>query len=136
MKAISIHQFGELDELVYGDQPKPQLNTGDVLIRTTAAGVNPIDWKTCSGGGASGFIDEMPFIPGWEFSGVIEDAGDTQLSTGKPVFGMIRFPQPAGCYAEYIAAPADQIALLPDAIDLEIAGGLPTASLTAWQAPV
>ncbi|GGK61849.1 NADP-dependent oxidoreductase [Amphritea balenae] len=134
MKAISIHQFGELDELVYGDQPKPQLNTGDVLIRTTAAGVNPIDWKTCSGGGASGFINEMPFIPGWEFSGVIEDAGDTQLSTGKPVFGMIRFPQPAGCYAEYIAAPADQIALLPDAIDLEIAGGLPTASLTAWQA--
>ncbi|MBQ0757761.1 MAG: NADP-dependent oxidoreductase [Amphritea sp.] len=134
MKAISIHQFGGLEELTYSTQPKPQLNSGDVLIKTTAAGVNPIDWKTCSGGGASGFIDEMPFIPGWEFSGIIADAGDTDFEAGQAVFGMIRFPQPAGCYAEYIAAPAAQIARLPDAVDLIIAGGLPTTSLTAWQA--
>lgn len=134
MKAISIHQFGGLEELTYSTQPKPQLNSGDVLIKTTAAGVNPIDWKTCSGGGASGFIDEMPFIPGWEFSGTIADPGDTRFKIGQAVFGMIRFPQPAGCYAEYIAAPGAQIALLPDAVDLTIAGGLPTASLTAWQA--
>ena len=134
MKAISIHQFGGPEELVYGDQPKPQLNTGEVLIRTAAVGVNPIDWKTCSGGGASSFIDEMPFIPGWEFSGIVEDAGDSHFKAGDAVFGMIRFPQPAGCYAELIAAPADQIAALPNAVDLEMAGGLPTASLTAWQA--
>ncbi len=134
MKAISIHQFGGLDELVYGDQPKPQLNSGEVLVKTAAAGVNPIDWKTCSGGGASGFVSGFPFIPGWEFSGTVEDAGDSQFNVGDSVYGIIRFPEPAGCYAEYIAAPADQIAILPASIDPQLAGGLPLAGLTAWQA--
>ncbi len=134
MHAISIHQFGGLEELNYKKQPRPQLNTGEVLVKTAAVGVNPIDWKTCSGGGASGFISEFPFIPGWEFSGVIADPGDTDFKVNDAVFGMIRFPQPAGCYAEYIAAPAEQIAHLPDAVDLTMAGGLATASLTAWQA--
>ncbi|SEQ20511.1 Alcohol dehydrogenase GroES-like domain-containing protein [Amphritea atlantica] len=134
MHAISIHQFGGTEELIYSKQAKPQLNPGEVLVKTTATGVNPIDWKTCSGGGASGFIEEFPFIPGWEFSGVIADPGDTGYKVDDAVFGMIRFPQPAGCYAEYIAAPAAQIARLPDAVDLIMAGGLATASLTAWQA--
>jgi NADPH:quinone reductase-like Zn-dependent oxidoreductase len=134
MHTISIHQFGGLDELIYSKQSRPQPTSGEVLVKTAAVGVNPIDWKTCSGGGASSFIKEMPFIPGWEFSGIIEEAGDTDFKKGDAVFGMIRFPQPAGCYAEYIAAPADQIAKLPDAVDLVTAGGLPTASLTAWQA--
>lgn len=134
MKAISIHQFGGPEELVYGDQPKPQLNSGDVLIKAAAAGVNPIDWKTCSGGGASAFINEFPFIPGWEFAGTVADAGDSDFNVGDSVYGVIRFPEPAGCFAEYIAAPADQIARLPDAIDPQLAGGLPLAGLTAWQA--
>lgn len=134
MHTISIHQFGGLDELIYSKQSRPQPLAGEVLIKTAAAGVNPIDWKTCSGGGASSFISELPFIPGWEFSGVVTDPGETDFQKGEAVFGMIRFPQPAGCYAEYIAAPAEQIARLPDAVDLITAGGLPTASLTAWQA--
>lgn len=134
MHAISIHQFGGLNELIYNKQPRPQLKPGEVLVKTSAAGVNPIDWKTCSGSGASAFIEEFPFIPGWEFSGVVADPGDTGFNEGDAVFGMIRFPQPAGCYAEYIAAPAEQISRLPDAVDLIMAGGLATASLTAWQA--
>jgi len=134
MHAISIHQFGDLNELIYNKQPSPQLKPGEVLVKTSAAGVNPIDWKTCSGGVAIAFLDEFPFLPGWEFSGVVADPGDTGFNEGDAVFGMIRFPQPAGCYAEYIAAPAEQISRLPDAVDLTMAGGLATASLTAWQA--
>ena len=134
MKAIRIHQFGGPEVLQYEELPKPQLNPGEVLVKTTAAGVNPIDWKTCSGGGASAFIGELPFVPGWEFSGVVKDAGDSQFNVGDAVFGMIRFPERAGCYAEYIAAPADQVVKLPKALDLIVAGGLATASLTAWQA--
>jgi len=134
MKAIRIHQFGGPEVLAYEDVPKPELNNGEVLVKTTAAGVNPIDWKTCSGGGASGFIGDLPFIPGWEFSGVVEDPGNSQFAAGDSVFGLINFPQRAGCYAEYIAAPGEQIAKLPDAVDPELAGGLATAGLTAWQA--
>ncbi len=134
MKAIQIHQFGGPEVLHYDELPIPQLNAGEILVKTLAVGVNPIDWKTCSGGGASAFIGELPFIPGWEFSGTVEQAGDSQFAVGDTVFGMIRFPERAGCYAQYIAAPAAQVAKLPAAVDPVLAGGLATASLTAWQA--
>jgi NADPH2:quinone reductase len=136
MKAIRIHQFGDTSNLNYEDIPVPTLHADEVLVRNQACGVNPIDWKTCSGGGAAPFIGDLPFVPGWEFSGIVEQVGDnvTHLQTGDAVFGMIRFPAPAGCYAEYIAAPASEVCKRPDALDAVTAGGLATASLTAWQA--
>ena len=53
MKAIQISQFGSNDVLKYTELDKPELNSGEVLVKNKAAGVNPIDWKTCSGGGAA-----------------------------------------------------------------------------------
>lgn len=136
MRAIRIHQFGDTDNLKLEEVPQPQPQPGEVLIRTQACGVNPIDWKTCSGGGAAPFIGDLPFVPGWEFSGVVESiTSDVEgLQPGDPVYGMIRFPDPAGCYAEYLAAPADQICKRPAGLDAVTAGGLATAGLTAWQA--
>ncbi|MGB0466032.1 MAG: NADP-dependent oxidoreductase [Pontibacterium sp.] len=136
MKAIRIHQFGDTSNLNYEDIPKPTLSAGEVLIKNEACGVNPIDWKTCSGGGAAPFIGDLPFVPGWEFAGVIDQVAEdvADFSPGDNVFGMIRFPEPAGCYAEYIAAPAGEISLRPNSLDSKTAGGLCTAGLTAWQA--
>lgn len=98
--------------------------------------MNPIDWKTCSGGGASSFIEALPFCPGWEFAGRVEALGDgvNNVRQGDEVMGFIRFPQPAGCYAEYLIAPADQICQRPSALDSVTAAGLGLAGLTAWQA--
>ncbi len=136
MKAIRIHQFGDTDNLQLEEVAQPQLAAGEVLVRNQACGVNPIDWKTCSGGGAAPFIGDLPFIPGWEFAGVVEAVADdvSDFTPGDAVFGMIRFPDRAGCYAEYIAAPANEISKRPDSLDAVTAGGLCTASLTAWQA--
>ena len=136
MKAIQISQFGSNDVLTYTELVKPQLNPGEVLVKNRAAGVNPIDWKTCSGGGAAPFIGDLPFIPGWEFAGTIEAVADDveEFKQGDEVFGFIRFPERAGCFAEYIAAPADQISLRPEGLSAEAAAGLGLAGLTAWQA--
>ncbi|WP_415899575.1 NADP-dependent oxidoreductase [Neptuniibacter sp. QD48_11] len=136
MKAIQISQFGSNDVLKYTELDKPELNSGEVLVKNKAAGVNPIDWKTCSGGGAAPFIGELPFVPGWEFAGTIEAVADdvTEFSVGDEVFGLIRFPEAAGCFAEYIAAPAGQISLRPEGLPVEAAAGLGLAGLTAWQA--
>ncbi len=136
MKAIQIDAFGDNSVLNYTEVAEPELKTGEVLIRTLAAGVNPIDWKTCSGGGAAPFIGDLPFIPGWEFSGEVIAAGAnvSGFVSGDKVFGFIRFPSRAGCYAEEIAAPADQIAKLPDTCHPIHVGGLALAGLTAWQA--
>jgi NADPH2:quinone reductase len=136
MKAIQIDAFGDASVLKYQDVPEPELKAGEVLVRTLAAGVNPIDWKTCSGGGASAFIGELPFIPGWEFSGEVIAAGAnvSGFDSGDKVYGFIRFPNRAGCYAQEIAAPVEQIAKLPAACNPIHAAGLGLAGLTAWQA--
>jgi len=135
MKAIRIHQFETPAALNYEEVAEPQLNSGEVLVRTQAAGINPIDWKTCTGGGAAPFIGDLPFIPGWEFAGEIAQAeADSGFKAGDRVLGFIRFPQAAGCYAEKIAAPAAEIAHCPADLAAETAAALPLAGLTAWQA--
>lgn|SRR5690554_1456273 len=136
MKAIRIHAFGGPENLQLDELEQPRPGPGEVLIRNRAAGVNPIDWKTCSGGGASGFIESLPFCPGWECAGTVTALGEgvDNLRIGDEVMGFIRFPHPAGCYAEYVAAPADQLCLRPAALDPLTAGGLCSTGLTAWQA--
>ncbi len=136
MKAIRIHAFGGPENLQLEEVDRPAPGPGEVLIRNHAAGVNPIDWKTCAGGGASPFIESLPFCPGWEFAGTVEALGEgvEQLRTGEAVLGFIRFPYAAGCYAEYLIAPADQVAHRPAALDPLSAAGLGLAGLTAWQA--
>ncbi|GAA0789668.1 NADP-dependent oxidoreductase [Marinobacterium sediminicola] len=136
MKAIRIHAFGGPENLQLDDIDKPVPGPGEVLIRNRAAGVNPIDWKTCSGGGASAFIESLPFCPGWEFAGTIESLGEgvTAFRAGEEVLGFVNFPKETGCYAEYLIAPADQIAHRPAALDPQSAAGLGLAGLTAWQA--
>ncbi|WP_370277513.1 NADP-dependent oxidoreductase [Pontibacterium sp.] len=136
MRAIQIHEFGDTSNLKLEEVDTPVPQRGEVLIRTEACGINPIDWKTCAGGGAAPFIGELPFIPGWEFAGTVEEVGEgvSGYGRGDKVFGMIRFPERAGCYAEYIAAPAAEIAKRGDDLDSVTAAGIATAGLTAWQA--
>lgn len=136
MKAIRIHSFGGPEALIYDDVPEPQLKANEVLVRNHAAGVNPIDLKTCNGGGAAPFIGELPFIPGWEFSGTVIACGAdvSDFQSGDHVYGFVNFPSAASCYAEKIAVPAEQIARRPSECNQTEAAGLALAGLTAWQA--
>lgn len=136
MKAIRLHAFGGPENLSLEEIDTPAPARGEVLVRNRAAGVNPIDWKTCSGGGASAFIGELPYTPGWEFAGTVDSVGDgvDDFVVGDEVFGFLRFPEAAGCYAEYIRAPVNQIAKRPESLDPYAAAGLSLAGLTAWQA--
>lgn len=63
-------------------------------------------------------------------------AGVTIFHPGDEVFGMPRFPHPAGAYAEYVTAPARHFAPRPRGLDPIQAGAMPLAALTAWQALV
>jgi len=47
---------------------------------------------------------------------------------------MLRFPTLAGTYAEYVTAPADEIARKPSSLSHSEAAAVPMVSLTAWQA--
>ncbi|ARZ67566.1 NADPH:quinone reductase [Streptomyces albireticuli] len=125
----------EVLELVETDRPEP--NVGEVLVRVRAAGVNPVDWKTR----ARGFYytgQTPPFGLGYDVSGTVEAVGDgvTVHAVGDEVYGMPRFPHPAGAYAQYVTAPARHFAPRPRGLDHVRAAALPLAALTAWQALV
>jgi NADPH:quinone reductase-like Zn-dependent oxidoreductase len=133
MRAAIIHAFGPPDVLQAGQVPAPVPLAGEVLVRTIAAGVNAIDWKTRAGYGVP--VPAFPATLGWDIAGtVVMSAPDvTTLAAGDLVFGMPRFPSLAGGYAEYVTAPADQLALVPPAVDVHVAASIPMVAITAWQ---
>ncbi|MFP3667811.1 NADP-dependent oxidoreductase [Priestia sp. SIMBA_032] len=141
MKAIRQHEFGGPEVLRHEEAPLPELKPGEVLVRVHAVGINPPDWYL-----REGYKDlppewqpavSFPLILGSDMSGVVEAvATDVQgFSIGDEVFGMVRFPSmgESAAYAEYVTAPASDIALKPAGIDHVHAAGAPMAGLTGWQ---
>jgi len=135
MRAIRQLSLGGPEVLELAEAPRPQPGPTEVLVRVTAAGVNPVDWKVRAGGG---FLGEPPFTVGWDVAGVVEGLGRgvTRFAPGDRVFGMPRFPHEAAAYAEYVTAPSRQLARIPHGLLDEEAAALPLAGLTAWQALV
>lgn len=135
MRAIRQEVLGGAEVLELVEVPRPALGPTEVLVRTAAAGVNPVDWKTRARGG---FLGQPPFTVGWDVAGVVEEAGAgvTRFAPGDRVFGMPRFPREAAAYAEFVTSPSRQLAAIPDGLGDVEAGALPLAGLTAWQALV
>ncbi|HSI48662.1 MAG TPA: NADP-dependent oxidoreductase [Ideonella sp.] len=143
MKAVRQHAFGGPEVLTYEDAPMPTLAAGEVLIRVHAVGLNPPDWYLRDG--YRMLPPEwqpkvhFPLILGTDVSGVVEavahDVAD--FKPGDDVYSMVRFPdglagQSRG-YAEYVTAPASEVALKPARIDHAHAAAAPMSLLTAWQ---
>ncbi|MFB0630646.1 NADP-dependent oxidoreductase [Streptomyces sp. AB3(2024)] len=139
MRAVRVHAFGGPEQLVYEEVPRPVAGPGEVLVRVHAAGVNPVDWY-----GQRGFtvLPEplrpewpLPYTPGSDVSGVIVETGPgvTGWRAGDEVFGLVRFPGRASAYAEYVVAPAGNLARKPAALGHTEAAAVPMAGLTAYQ---
>jgi NADPH:quinone reductase-like Zn-dependent oxidoreductase len=126
----------EVLELREVERPEPV--STEVLVRVSAVGINPVDWKIRKYGGNPRAVGEPPLILGWDVAGVVEEtAGNlTRFAVGDRVFGMPWFPRLARTYAEYVTSPSRQLARTPDGLTDEQAAGLPLAGLTAWQAIV
>jgi NADPH:quinone reductase-like Zn-dependent oxidoreductase len=135
MHAVRLHRYGAAETLIYEEAQRPEPQTGDVLVRVRAAGVNPVDWKTRNGRGVAD-PPESPIILGWDVAGVVEKVGGgvDQFATGDEVFGMVRFPEFGNAYADYVAAPASDLAKKPTNISFAEAAAAPLVTLTAWQA--
>ncbi|MBD0735698.1 NADP-dependent oxidoreductase [Streptomyces sp. CBMA29] len=155
MRAIRLHEHGGPEVLREDRVPIPEPGPGEVLVRVHAVGVNPPDWYLRGGlttvPGEPESTVRLPAIPGTDVSGVVEavapdvddlavydltvyDLTGDDLAVGDEVFGLLRFPGFHGsAYAEYVAAPASDLARKPSGIDHVHAAGAPMAGLTAWQ---
>ncbi|WP_117208207.1 NADP-dependent oxidoreductase [Allorhizocola rhizosphaerae] len=131
MKAIVQTALGGPEVLQYTEVVPPVAGPDDVVVRVRAASVNPADWKIRAG--AVPFPVELPHIPGFDLSGVVESVGErvSRFQPGDEVFGMPRFF--ARAYAEYARVPEADLAAKPATLDHVQAAGLASVGLTAWQ---
>ncbi len=136
MKAIRIHAYGDASVLVYEDAPRPAPADNEIMVRVHAAGVNPIDWKIRSGALKDWIRHSFPFVPGVDFSGVIEETGSKVqgLKPGDDVFGEAKISGANGSYSEYLVVTPKNVALKPRSLDHNQAAALPVVAATAWQA--
>ncbi|MBL3655524.1 NADP-dependent oxidoreductase [Fulvivirga sediminis] len=136
MKAIVIEKGGGIEELKIKDIEKPSIQRGEVLIKVKALSINPVDVKTRQGKAFYGELEnEDPIILGWDVAGTVEEVGAdvTKFKKGDAVFGMVNFLGHGKAYAEYVASPADHLALKPENISFEEAAASTLAALTAYQ---
>lgn len=136
MKSYIINETGPASNLALIEAPKPKIEKDEVLIKTKAISINPVDAKTRAGKGIFGKIKgEMPLVLGWDVAGTIQAVGETvdDFNVGDDVFGMVNFPGVAKVYAEYVVAPASEVAIKPFSISFEQAAAATLAALTALQ---
>jgi NADPH:quinone reductase-like Zn-dependent oxidoreductase len=133
MRAIIAERPGGPEVLQLREVERPTPGATEILVRVHAAGINPTDWKSRSGGGLAG--GAFPLILGYDVAGVVEAVGPgvTLYRPGDEVLGMPLFPHLPGAYSEYVVAPARHFAPKPASLSFEEAAGLPLAALTAWQ---
>jgi NADPH:quinone reductase-like Zn-dependent oxidoreductase len=128
MKAVRLLEYG--GQLVFNDVPTPTIARDEILVKIKSTAVNHLDLVEASGTARQILPIDLPWIPGHEFSGVVEQIGSdvAAWAPGDAVFGTS-----GGAYAEYLAVKPAAIAKKPSNLSFEEAASVPVASQTAWQ---
>jgi NADPH:quinone reductase-like Zn-dependent oxidoreductase len=137
VKAARIYNYDGAKALRFEGTPVPEPQSGEVLVRVHAAGVNPIDWKIRAGYLQQMKLLQLPFTLGGDFSGVVQAVGKdvAGCKVGDEVYGQASvFSHGSGSFAEFCLARAGAVALKPCSVSHFEACGLPTAGVSALQA--
>ena len=131
MRAVIGHQFGGIDNLVYGEVPTPALEPGTIRISVRAAGVSFANLLFIAGKHQN--RPSLPFVPGTEVAGIVSEiaAGTkTDLTVGDRVCAGL----PSGGFAEEVVVDAANVFRIPDSLSFESATLFPTIYATAYAA--
>lgn len=121
--------------LVVRPVARPVPGKGQVLIKVHAAGINPLDTKIATGGGAHA-RQPLPAVLGIDLAGTVVELGDgvTDFTRGDEVFGMAAgIGGIQGALAQYVAVDALLIAPKPRSMSMREAAALPLVFITAWE---
>jgi NADPH:quinone reductase-like Zn-dependent oxidoreductase len=135
MKAAVYARFGPPEVLHIEEVEKPVPKDDEVLIKVSAASVNPLDSHLMRG---KPYIARLFFglrrpkntRPGVDVAGRVEAVGGnvTRFKPGDEVFGSCR-----GAFAEYVCASESALVTKPDNVTFEQAAAVPVAAYTALQ---
>ncbi|HFR3751017.1 NADP-dependent oxidoreductase [Streptococcus suis] len=114
---------------------KPQIKPNQVLVKVTAAGVNPLDNMISRGDVKLIVPYKLPQTAGNEVVGLVEEVGSsvTIFAAGDRVFGRLPLDS-IGAFAEYVAVDAQALAKVPAYLTDEEAAAVPLTALTIMQA--
>jgi NADPH2:quinone reductase len=132
MHAFAFDSFGGLGSIKQLPDPTPE--TGEVLVRVAAAGLNPFDGSVIGGNLEGRMEHRFPLVPGMDGSGTIEavGAGVDGFSVGDAVFGSVgKRHLGAGTLAGLATMSTAAIARRPVAVHDDVAATLPIAGVTA-----
>ena len=156
MNAVTFHQHGGPEQLLYEDVAVPVPQAGEVLVRVRACALNHLDiWIRQ---GIPNYPITLPHVSGCDVSGVVERVGEavqSPFSIGQPVVvspgiscwqcecclaGRDNFcptyrlvgAQVDGGYAEFVKVPAVNLLPMPAGLTVEQAAAYPLVSVTAW----
>ncbi|MEU3529650.1 NADP-dependent oxidoreductase [Streptomyces sp. NPDC038707] len=135
MRALTLAEYGGPEVLTVSELPVPSPGPGQILVRTTASAVNPVDLLVRSGA----ITPEHPFplVLGWDLSGTVEAVGEGvgRFAPGDRVVAMsAQYATGIGTHAEYVAIDASIAGPAPRTADPVHAAALPLGGLTAYQA--
>ena len=113
MKAFVVAQYGN-DGIRTAEVPEPKVGNGDVLVRVSAAGINPLDKMVRDGEFKQLLKYKTPFVIGHDVAGVVTQVGADvrDFKVGDEVFARPRDLR-IGTFAEYIAIDENDVALKP-----------------------
>ncbi|WP_282033792.1 zinc-binding dehydrogenase [Metabacillus indicus] len=132
MKALLLKEKGEWKDMQIGETEKPSPGRGEILIKVKAVGLNPVDYKTATGGNP---LWSYPHILGLDAAGIVEETGEgvEHLQIGDRVVYHGDLTKKGG-FAEYAVTTAHTVSIIPESVSFEDAAALPTAGYTAYQA--
>jgi NADPH2:quinone reductase len=128
MRAAVVTKFGPPEVLQFRDLNVPAIGEGRVLVRTRAIGLNFAEVFARLGYYPA--VPKPPFVPGIEFSGVVDAVGTLVrgIKKGDRVFGFTKH----NAYAEYVSVPREFILRMPRTMSFEDAAAFGVTSLTAY----
>jgi NADPH:quinone reductase-like Zn-dependent oxidoreductase len=136
MKAFVVERYGK-DGLRAADVPEPEVGDGDVLVKVSAAAINPLDTMVRDGEFRRLLKYQTPFVLGHDVAGTVTRVGSAVrgFQVGDEVYARARDLR-IGTFAQYIAIGQDDVARKPASLTLHGAAAVPLVSLAAWQALV
>lgn len=111
----------------------PDVSGDNILIKVHSASLNPADYKVPEMGlVARKLVIGTPASPGMDFCGEVI-TGNATFPPGQLVYGCLSRPAQFGSLGEYLVAPANLIARVPDGMEIDSAAAIGIAGQTAYQ---
>ncbi|MEI8374667.1 MAG: NADPH:quinone reductase [Planctomycetota bacterium] len=132
MKAAYIEKTGTIDQIRYGDLPKPKATGIQVLVRVKAVSVNPVD--TYIRAGTLSMELPKPFILGCDLAGIVDAVGPEvkRLKIGDRVWGSNQgLLGRQGTFAQFAAVEEQWLYPIPEEVSFQDAAAIALVGITA-----